>query len=282
MGPPHETAGDVVRRRGSGRDGHVLLLSGAEDDRWGALAAWVQRGLDLGEQVACTQAAAGPSGPSVEAVLAEHGVPAKAAVHDGALRLLAVEAFYPPGAQARLADEAVDAGFTGYRMAAEAATALSVMPPEGYAEFEHALEDLTHTRRVAAMCQYDRVRTRGQRLDRALAVHPEAVREVQLTVRCAPGWLTLEGEADRDNADVLAAVVRLAGRTAPDATVRVDLRGLSFLDVGGLRALAAASRPFRDAGNALLLLDPPPGVARVLSLLGVEALAGVRVLGGMS
>lgn len=277
MGPPPTVAGSAVQQR----DGHLLMLFDDEEQRCAGLAAWVREGLVRGEQVALGDAA-GPAGESVEEVLASHGVAVGSVVHDGSLRLLPLETFYSVGGQARLLKEALAAGFTGYRVAAQAATALSLMPPEDYADFEQALENLTRTRPVAAMCQYDRGRTTGPRLDQAMSAHPHALDEGQLSVRCAPGWLKLEGEVDRDNADVLNAVVRMARPATPGNTVHVDLRGLSFLDVAGLRAMVTASLPLRAAGIVVLLLAPQPGIAMMLSILGIERLPGMQVVGSLS
>lgn len=266
---------------GAGWDGHVLLLYASEDERRAGLAAWVQRGLDRGEQVLCTQTGADPPGCSVLAVLAAQGVDVEAASADGHFVLLSLHDFYAPvGGHGGLVDRALSAGFSGARLSAEAAAALSLMDQVTYAGLEHAMDAMTRTRPVSAMCQYDRAGTTGERLDHVVAMHPVGLRERQLSSSSDSGCVALTGEVDHDNDEVLAALLRVGTRACADGTLRVDLSGITFMDVAACRALTTGTQRFRAAGGELLLLGPRPGVQRLLALLGVDRLDGVQVVGG--
>ena len=217
------------------------------------------------------------------AALAELGVDVPVALRERTLVMLTPEALYAPtGGPGSLLAQALAAGFTGVRMAAEAAAALSVLSPEGYAALEDDFERITATGPASVLCQYSRAGATGAQLDLAIARHPRGVRERQLAVSSGEGVLELDGEVDVDNAEILAAAVGMASCAADSGTVRVDLGRLSFLDVGGVRGLVQASQPFRDSGGKLLLLAPQPVVGRLLSLLDVDRCGGVEVRGGTS
>jgi anti-anti-sigma factor len=92
-----------------------------------------------------------------------------------------------------------------------------------------------------------------------------------------PGRLCLIGEADLNGEDTLRTALDTVSGHGVD--VIVDLRALTFLSAGAARVLAQAAvrlpRPRR-----LLLLDPTWSVARILTLCGIDRLAGVAVLAG--
>jgi anti-sigma B factor antagonist len=87
--------------------------------------------------------------------------------------------------------------------------------------------------------------------------------------------LTITGEIDLSVADeVHAAITRLAREGI--ARVVVDLRGLTFLDSSGLRALSQASQD-AEALGARVCLDVREGpVARLLDMTGTRALFRFR------
>ena len=75
----------------------------------------------------------------------------------------------------------------------------------------------------------------------------------------------LIGELDLATADDAAAGLLIAGML-DDQRVELDLVGLQFMDVRGLRVILAARQRL---GDRLRLLPGPPGVQRLLELTGV-------------
>ena len=79
----------------------------------------------------------------------------------------------------------------------------------------------------------------------------------------------LDGDLDRNNAPALtAAVIRSA--SLPAARLVLDLSELSFIDAGGLRALADVARRARRHGRTLQLAHPSDHIVRVLRLTGLD------------
>ncbi|MEV1174436.1 STAS domain-containing protein [Nonomuraea sp. NPDC049784] len=84
--------------------------------------------------------------------------------------------------------------------------------------------------------------------------------------------LQIEGELDRA---ALPALTRALASMAGRGSFSVDLSGLVFCDVGGLRALVTAAG--LRCGHVLTLRSPPPQVRRLLELTGWHQTAGLRL-----
>ena len=74
----------------------------------------------------------------------------------------------------------------------------------------------------------------------------------------------LAGELDLAQAD---AVRRILVAEAQTSRVVVDLAELSFIDLGGVRALHAAQRAASECGSTLLLVSPPRCLKRLVRLM---------------
>ncbi|TWH72181.1 STAS domain-containing protein [Modestobacter roseus] len=84
--------------------------------------------------------------------------------------------------------------------------------------------------------------------------------------------LTVAGEVDQGTCALLRAVLLRTWDTSPTAVV-VDLRQVTFLNAGGLRALLLASRTARLRGVPLVLQVERGLVARLLDVVGLGELA---------
>ncbi|MER6576196.1 STAS domain-containing protein [Nonomuraea sp. NPDC001023] len=85
--------------------------------------------------------------------------------------------------------------------------------------------------------------------------------------------LRIEGELDYATLPVLT---RALASMARGGSFCVDLSGLVFCGVGGLRALVTPAAGMRD-GQVLTLRSPSPQVRRLLQLTGWHPKAGLRL-----
>jgi anti-anti-sigma factor len=261
-------------------DGHLLLLHRSESDRLARLAAWVRRGLDQGEKVVCAEGCA-EAGNSLLGHLRARGIDVDAAAAEGRLELLPLDVFYPPGGQDVVVDRALDEGFPALRMSAEADSARAVLTAEAYKDVESRIDRLCRTRPVSAMCRHSRRSTTGPHLRDVVAMHVAGVRDPAFSSGGDGSELVLRGEVDIANVDVLAATLGAALDAAMSSgrdVVRLDLAGVDFLGVSACRTIVDESAAFRVAGGRLVLAGSPPGVHRVLKLVGLHGVPGLELL----
>jgi anti-anti-sigma factor len=86
------------------------------------------------------------------------------------------------------------------------------------------------------------------------------------------GWcrVTVEGELDLASAPTLELELdRLEWR--PPRLLLVDLRGLTFMDVAGIRVLLAAHERAERRGHELAIVRGAPIVERLIQLLGLDS-----------
>lgn len=81
--------------------------------------------------------------------------------------------------------------------------------------------------------------------------------------------LVLVGDLDRATAPALDAQIALAERERPRVLV-VDLGGVSFIDLAGMRVLASAARRARRARRRFVVRNPQRFARRALALSGLE------------
>src|SRR5262249_22780396 len=95
-------------------------------------------------------------------------------------------------------------------------------------------------------------------------------------VEGSPPVLRVAGEIDMATAESLAAALKEA--IAADATVIIDMAGVTFVDAAGLQVIlhAAASKN----GLGPLTLVNAARVAWLLELVGLQALPSIDVRGG--
>jgi hypothetical protein len=98
-----------------------------------------------------------------------------------------------------------------------------------------------------------------------------------------PG-LILAGEIDESSYPVL---VRSLANLDPDHGVHVDLSGVAYCDLAGLRAIVCAGEPGNDStpddsapddsapGGPVVLHAVPPRLRKILQILGWDATPGV-------
>ncbi|MED7926066.1 STAS domain-containing protein [Nonomuraea sp. LP-02] len=95
-------------------------------------------------------------------------------------------------------------------------------------------------------------------------LHVDPLLRVTCTVRPGPSLVRVVGEIDRGNAAELRRTLEQAGRI--DDELVVDVGGVSFTDVTGLRALAAFA-----ASARAVVRDVPHQMSRLMGLVGMPA-----------
>ncbi|RSN51558.1 anti-sigma factor antagonist [Actinomadura sp. WAC 06369] len=89
-------------------------------------------------------------------------------------------------------------------------------------------------------------------------------------------WLRLTGEIDVSNVPALTRALHGAQARA-GGDVHVDLAGVGFVDVSGLRAFARAARDLHDLGHMLVLHSVSAHIDRLVRLIGWNAAPGLQV-----
>lgn len=198
---------------------------------------------------------------------------------DGGLLVLPAHAVYTPGgvfdpagqvaAYERMTAAAVEAGYTGLRVVADA-TSLVIDPRQrrDFVTYELSVDGLMARVPMTAVCAYD-ARVLGTALTEVACVHP--LRDVQLELEpgfhlsADTGRLTLTGEVDIASREwfELAVDAALAGSGA--GGLRIDCGGLRFIDFAGVSTLARAAR----RSPRLVLQNTTPVVRRAVEALRV-------------
>lgn len=89
----------------------------------------------------------------------------------------------------------------------------------------------------------------------------------------------IDGELDLASAPQLVHALEQAWRQCPDEIV-LDLGGLSFMDMSGLRVLLSATERAERRGTEFALTNVRDPIRRVLALAGVNGLLPIRERSG--
>lgn len=236
---------------------HCCLGFRTDEQREEILINFVADGLAAGQKVLYLTDSTTPD--AVREWLARRGLAVEPFIGSGQLVLatagelvLDEDRFDPDTSIAALRREAAAAlssGYTGLRLTGEMGWALSGVPgTDRLLEFEAKLHRLLRTRTIVGICQYDLRRFTSEELvdiegQHSTSVGPNPVYADGLLriarTGCPPG-LRFAGDVDVSNVgavhDALALVV------ADGGDVHLDLSGLDFCDVGGIRAMVATAQ----------------------------------------
>jgi anti-sigma B factor antagonist len=102
------------------------------------------------------------------------------------------------------------------------------------------------------------------------STHSVELSELRIRVEHQIGesFLALYGELDLTSSPALDRELHRAIEASP--TIVVDLSALQFIDSTGLRSVVVAARRAESMHRNLRFLRPPPEVARMLALTGVD------------
>ena len=112
-------------------------------------------------------------------------------------------------------------------------------------------------------------------VDAMLVAHHGDVEDELWVAEGVGDRLRLRGEIDATNADRVVAVLR--GALAAGIRV-VDLAELRFCAAAGVRSFAAAADTLEDGADALLLMNPSPGLRMIFALVGLADHPCVRIV----
>lgn len=266
----------VEHVRGLGDHDHVCWqYDGLPEFRVRA-AEFLAEGLALGHR-AC-YVASGDMETLVEDLRGIDGV--ERALREGALHVASLEATYSSGAvidpvaqvraYARATEDAVAAGFTGLRVAADA-TSLVAAPEQvdAFARYEHMIDHHMAARPFSAMCAYDRARLDERTIAQVACMHPNTNTEaIGFRLHGAGDGVTaLGGEVDLFTAELFTLALDRADLRPQDGRLVLDATDLTFLDHNSLLHLAGHAAA-RDA--TVVLRTEWLGAARLVALLNLD------------
>jgi hypothetical protein len=219
---------------------HVCWVYGSEDDFLATAASFLEDGLRRGEAILYVGDGEelGASLPTLEVERA----------HD---RYSAPDTDPAPQVEGyrRLTEEALAAGKTGLRVAADVT---SIVTGEAartpFMAYEIAVDRYISRAPMTALCAYDAAALGDAASDFA-CVHrrrraPDGAADPGFSLYPAGERFNVTGEVDASNADRLARALEAAAIASADADVQLDLGELSFIDLKGVQVLAEFARAF--------------------------------------
>lgn len=259
-------------------DGHLLLLYDEEPQRRAGVTAWVRRGLELGSKILYTEPADGPPDRSLPGLL--HDEPdALEAMERGQIQVVpAGPTAYDPAVMQATVDGALSDGYPSVRWSGDASTAWAVLPRSRHALVEQATEELCASRPLSVMCQYSAPESRAA-VGLLSQTHGAGMREQLFRAAPVPGGLALAGELEASNQEILRSLLTTSTTATESASFVLDLAGVDFLDLPGVRALVFGTADYRSRGGHVRLHAPQRHVAQLLRLLGVDHEPGLVMRG---
>ena len=113
---------------------------------------------------------------------------------------------------------------------------------------------------------------------RRSASHGVAYQDKQLVITHSsrPVGLRLNGEVDASNVEAVSSVLNKTLQANEGGDVHIDLTGLEFSDVSGIRALVAAAEGV-DGTRRLILYGLPPLMTKVMDVVGWTDLPALTI-----
>ncbi len=261
---------------------HICWTYSSDEERRTVLTAFVAEGIEARQRIAHVA----PRGEELRLVeyLRECGVDAGALIDEGRLVLASAEkAYYPNGAFdpeesllgfRAMAEQTVADGYTGLRVAGENGWILADwLHRATWPGYEVRVDRIIAGLPLIGMCSFN-LRECGEEIVELMdAVHP--VRLGNSSVRSAfhlhsnlDDGVVIQGEIDLGTSETVQSLLQALG--GEEAISRIDLSGLSFADVQGMRAIAAGARAIAKDGGVVRLEDPPTAFTRAWRLLRLD------------
>lgn len=260
--------------------GHLCCLYRDEAHRRRVTATFVEGALGSGERVMYVSGTHRPA--AVLSALHEDGVEVDPALRSGQLVVRPLDDL--PSARPLRIDEleqqvreavalARADGFPGLRLATEMTRVLDALGSfEQLLAWERLAGELRREVAVTAVCQYEEGLLEEAEAVLVEAEHTGAAPELgvvplaRLLAVDRPFGLRVSGELDLSNREEL--VRALEARAAVNPEMQLDLKGLSFIDVGSLRAIYEVASRLPEGGR-ITLVDLTDPVRKVMDLAGL-------------
>ncbi|MEU8819821.1 MEDS domain-containing protein [Actinoplanes sp. NPDC048796] len=171
-------------------------------------------------------------------------------------------------AYAAATEDALAAGFTGFRVVADVTPLVRTDEQrDAFARYEYVIGRYMRHHPMSAVCAYNRGEL-GERAVAELACLHESSHAAGVSFQLHPGATSaeavLEGELDLSAEDLFATALRRTDLDRADGEVVVDATGLRFIDH---RALLALQRYAESQRTTAVLRTPLGAVARLAGLL---------------
>ena len=88
--------------------------------------------------------------------------------------------------------------------------------------------------------------------------------------------IAFDGEVDVSNAEELRAQIDAGLADETTQQIEVDMAQVSYIDSTGIGVLVGSAHKAQDSGRVFQVLNPQPNVLRILGLLGVDEVLGLK------
>lgn len=183
----------------------------------------------------------------------------------------------------RFINAALAEGYAGFRVTAEMTWILRRgLDGEAVASYEKQAAAVFSSRAACALCQYDRRQFPADMLATAEAAHPHIATAdplyedtiVTLTPVYDPAGLRVTGDIDLTNTTGWQSAVAAVADHGEE--VHLDLSGLRFIDLQGVRVLTRTAAAMAD-GRRLVLDSAPQGLMMILRLTGWDRISNLVI-----
>ena len=100
--------------------------------------------------------------------------------------------------------------------------------------------------------------------------------QVESTAQGRKLRIAVDGEVDVSNAEELRAQIDAGLAEEATQEIEVDMAQVSYIDSTGIGVLVGSAHKAKDSGRIFQVLNPQPNVLRILGLLGVDEVLGLK------
>jgi anti-anti-sigma regulatory factor len=268
--------GVIEDARGLGLHDHVCWAFDEQDDLRCRVREFLAEGLELGQRV--WYVAPGDVETLADDIRDLDGM--DLALRVGAAHVVSVDTAYPvgtviePAAQVQAfvtaATQAVAAGFTGLRVAADTTPLVRTSAQlDAFARYEYLVDRCIASQPLSGMCGYNRVELGEEVIAQLACLHPNingGTAQFRLHA-----WdqaaASLNGELDMTTVELLSLALQRADLQPHGDELVIDAAGLTYIDH---RALLMLAEHTQRAHATIVLRTAWPGAAPLVELLGLR------------